>query len=608
MGGARKSAAAWLAEVKRHEREGDLFRAYDLAMQGLGRHPRDVALKHRAVVCLASTRATGQASELFTRLGLGSQEAIPPELRLEVACLEARLRKDTALASQGPARRRGLTEAAALYDACYRREAALANPEAYYPGVNAATLWLLAGRREVAATIARAVLKSLERAERDGGYFELVSAAEAHLVLGESERARGLMQRARREISGTADADYRGLASTVRQLTLVVDANRLDPALLAALAPPRVLHYTGHIIAPPGTPGRFPADQETRVRGEIEAMLDAGDFGFAYGSLAAGADILFAEAVLARGASLHVVLPFDRREFIAESVRRSGRGWVQRFRACLNGATSVRYATRDRYLGDDQLFTYCSQMAMGLALLRARFLATEAEQIAVWDGRGPGGLAGAAVDIANWRRSGRRTSRIDSGTTLRAAPVLHPGRAQRRTRAMLFGDMHGFSRLTDSQLPKFVEIVLGTFAAVVGRYRGELLLSNTWGDGLFLVFDDAGKAAGCALDLQEALAATDLTAHGLPATMGLRIGGHLGPVYTARDPVLRRDNFFGAHVSRAARIEPVTPERCVYVTETLAAVLALHNADAFECEYVGMTKAAKHYGRMRMFLLRRAAG
>ena len=38
-----------------------------------------------------------------------------------------------------------------------------------------------------------------------------------------------------------------------------------------------------------------------------------------------------------------------------------------------------------------------------------------------------------------------------------------------------------------------------------------------------------------------------------------------------------------------------------------AAVLALHNADQFECDYVGMTQAAKHYGRMRMFLLRRAA-
>jgi len=38
------------------------------------------------------------------------------------------------------------------------------------------------------------------------------------------------------------------------------------------------------------------------------------------------------------------------------------------------------------------------------------------------------------------------------------------------------------------------------------------------------------------------------------ADMALRLGGHLGPVYHARDPILERDNFFGAHVSRAARI------------------------------------------------------
>jgi class 3 adenylate cyclase len=248
---------------------------------------------------------------------------------------------------------------------------------------------------------------------------------------------------------------------------------------------------------------------------------------------------------------------------------------------------------------------------MGLALLRARFLATEAEQVAVWDGRRAGGLAGSAVDIANWRGTGRPFTRIDSRATRTgsalasvAAPV-----ARRSTRAMLFGDMHGFSKLTDSQLPVFVELVLGTFARVIARYRAadRRLFANTWGDGLFLVFEDAGQAASCALDLQEEVAALDFAAHGLPETMGLRLGGHLGPVYAARDPVLERDNFFGAHVSRAARIEPVTPERSVYVTETLAAVLALHNADQFECDYVGMTQAAKHYGRMRMFLLRRAA-
>jgi hypothetical protein len=42
------------------------------------------------------------------------------------------------------------------------------------------------------------------------------------------------------------------------------------------------------------------------------------------------------------------------------------------------------------------------------------------------------------------------------------------------------------------------------------------------------------------------------------------------------------------------------------VTETFAAVLALHNAAQFSCDYVGNTEMAKHYGRLRMFLLRRA--
>ena len=35
-------------------------------------------------------------------------------------------------------------------------------------------------------------------------------------------------------------------------------------------------------------------------------------------------------------------------------------------------------------------------------------------------------------------------------------------------------------------------------------------------------------------------------------------------------------------------------------------MLTIHNAHEFECQYVGMTRAAKRYGKMRMFLLRRA--
>jgi class 3 adenylate cyclase len=170
---------------------------------------------------------------------------------------------------------------------------------------------------------------------------------------------------------------------------------------------------------------------------------------------------------------------------------------------------------------------------------------------------------------------------------------------------MLFSDIHGFSGLRDEQLPRFIDAILNRCAEVTERNRKDIRFANTWGDGLFLVFEDAGKAAQCALELQEGLARLDLAAVGLPGHMGLRVGLHLGPVYEARDPILKRANFFGAQVSRTARVEPVTPEGCVYVTETMAAVLALHNADQFICQYVGMTEAAKHYGRMRMFLLGR---
>lgn len=607
-----RTARDWLAAARRYEREGELFQAYDIAMQGVARFPDDLRLKHRAVLCLASTNATTQAIQLFEELGLDLADSaiagLTPALRMDIPSLQARLRKDAALNTTGEARRAGLREAAALYEDCHQREAAADNPEAYYPEINAATLWLLADDRDAAARLAHDVLARLAARPGEPGYYELVSAAEARLVLGEVEAARALMVAARAGISGTVDRDYRGLASTIRQLRLVVGANRIDPSILTALAPPKVVHYCGHIIAAPGARGRFPANHEDRVRGEIERQLAAMDIGFAYGSLAAGADILFAEAILARGASLNLVLPFERREFIEASVRSSGKGWLRRFERCLAAATTVHYTTRDNYLGDNSLFTYCSQLAMGLALLSARYLATEAEQLAVWDGEAATGPAGTAVDVVNWRHSGYPSTRIDPGSTLSRQPASPSVRnSGRRTRAMLFGDIHGFSKLTDSQLPSFVARVLGASAAVINRYRRDILLANTWGDGLFLVFDDAGKAADCALDLQAAIAAVDLTAAGLPDDLALRLGGHLGPVYHARDPILERDNFFGAHVSRAARIEPVTPVGCIYVTEMLAAVLALHNADRFECDYVGMTQAAKRYGKMRMFLLRRRA-
>jgi class 3 adenylate cyclase/tetratricopeptide (TPR) repeat protein len=610
-----ETAVEWLEGAKRHERQGELFLAYDLVRQGLQRFPNDLALKHRAVLCLASSGATSKAAEELVRLGL---EPLPnislaTHLGLDLAALKPRLLKDAALATLGTSRTSALLKAAEAYAQVYEKAKQATNRDAYYPGVNAATLYLLGGQHDVACEFAQEVLAQLASAPAEQpNFYAIASELEAHLVLGNLDDARQCVETVRAAVQSTAQTDYRGLAAMVRQLRLIIEVKELGADWLELVAPRRVIHYLGHIISPPGVVGRFPAEKEPAVKAAIEKVLAEEDVGFGYGSLAAGADILFAEALLARGASLHLVLPFDRKEFVKVSVKPSGPAWIKRFAKCYRAAEktgTVRYATEDGYLGDDHLFGYCSQLAMGLALLRAQHLSAAAEQIGVWDGKPASGPVGTAVDVASWRSTGLPQKEIrvhGPPSPPRTAPGTDSERGiERRIRAMLFSDINGFSKLRDEQLPRFIDQILGSTARVIERNRGDIVFANTWGDGLFLVFDDAGKAAECALDLQEALANIDLKENGLPAEMGLRVGLHLGPVFAAHDPILNRDNFFGSHVSRTARIEPVAPKGCVYATETMAAVLALHSSTQFTCQYVGMTEAAKNYPPMRMFLLGR---
>jgi hypothetical protein len=387
-----RSLEAWLAEMNQHEREGELFQAYDVAMRGLIEHPDALELKHRAVLCLASTGATRQAVTKFATFALDGAAATAPnrKLRMDIATLKARLAKDAALARNGEERLSRLREAARLYEAAFVEAAAASNREAYYPGINAASLFLLAGSNKEATALARTVLEQLgSLPPEQRGYFECISEIEALLVLGRLDELRLRVKAARRLLAAPGAIGLRDLASTIRQLRLVVAANRLEDAWFAELAPPRVVHYLGHVISAPGGGGRFPAAQEGEIAAAIEARIAEAGIGFDYGSLAAGADILFAEALLRHGASLHVVLPFNRAEFVEISVRLAGNRWAERFEECLAAAESngtVDDATEDRYLGDDALFGYCSQLAMGLAILRADHLCTEAEQIAVWDG------------------------------------------------------------------------------------------------------------------------------------------------------------------------------------------------------------------------------
>jgi hypothetical protein len=111
---------------------------------------------------------------------------------------------------------------------------------------------------------------------------------------------------------------------------------------LSRSSPGQVLLFSGHMIDREGREvPRFPPEAEGAAAARIAAELDkldagAGALGITEG--ACGGDILFAEALLSRGASLELRLPLPEPDFISNSVAYPKKTpppdrWVERFRA-----------------------------------------------------------------------------------------------------------------------------------------------------------------------------------------------------------------------------------------------------------------------------------
>jgi adenylate cyclase len=549
-------------------------------------------LRYLAVLALAKAGATALARRKFSVLGLDTIDpsTITSQLVDDISALIPRLDKDMALRSAGDEKATWARRSAEGYEEAYRRSGSA------YLGQNAATMWLVAGNEDKAREMASDVL---EKASSGASYWDLVTDAECQLVLGNTSDAKKLLERAGKADDGDAAAR----ASTTRQLRIICRILELDPEFLDPIANPTVVHYAGHRIAPEGAEGRFMAGDEDRVAGELKNIFTENKVGIGFGSLAAGADILAAEALIEMGAELHVVLPFDRDEFIRASVAPAGEDWVNRFDVCLASASQVTTATSGEYLDDPTMFDFCSRIAMGDALVRADVLQTRAFQVAVWDGGGHGGPAGTEVDVARWRATGNETMIVEVGE---GAPppssLATPG--LRRIRGLVFADFAGFSTLSDAQTIIFQDTVMASLAKVVARFDDQMLSGRTWGDGVYLVFEDISAAAECALALQRAVDSIDFEGMGLPGLRGMRVAAHAAPVFEGWDPIGGIKLFYGSGVTKTARIEPRTPEGDVYVTHAFAALAVLGGQETFECNYVGTIQAAKSFGPVSLYSLR----
>jgi len=97
----------------------------------------------------------------------------------------------------------------------------------------------------------------------------------------------------------------------------------------------------------------------------------------------------------------------------------------------------------------------------------------------------------------------------------------------------------------------------------------------------------------------------------------MRIALHVGPVFEKMDPFTGYDNLYGAHVNRAARIEPVTDEGCIYASEQFIATLIEERSRKpgfnmsklpYTFTTIGTIPLAKDYGTQAVFLMKRRQG
>lgn len=618
----RRSARLYRDFGKRLIEEGHPTRAFELLREGVRVHPRDAAMRYLEALALARGGARRMASDRLQRL-LAAKD-LSRRLRVEALSLSGRLAKDAYQRTRPAARRRALArESAGLYTRAHDVDG---DP---FPGINAATMTLLSGNDRKSRGLARRVVertRSRLRRARDGEHWLWATLGEAHCLLGDLPQAIACYGKAVRRASRRAG----DVASMRRNLLLLAEKVDVADEILALLSVGEVLVFTGHMIDHPQReqPPRFPPGTalERRVIRAIEAELERLRPIAGYVSAACGSDLLFAECMLGRRRELHVVLPFDADDFRRTSVdfgQRGGKRWLKRFEAVLEGATEVHEVTGEPFLGDRVLFEFGSDVMQGLALNRARELGTGATALAVVDGDAKALPGGAVSFVREWTRAGREVRRVDLGTLReglssagsgsggrgrrrrRAGPASAGTRGRRRIRAMLFADVKNFSKLDEARSPEFFARFLNEVRGVLRRAKVRPAFINTWGDGLYVVFDRLPDAAEFATRLQRRMERVDWSAVGMPGDTAMRIGMHAGPVYRRRDPILGRTNFFGSHVTRAARIEPVTIPGCIYTSEPFAAALAAEPGHDFRFEYVGVEALAKGYDRCRLYRLER---
>jgi class 3 adenylate cyclase len=408
---------------------------------------------------------------------------------------------------------------------------------------------------------------------------------------------------------------------------------KVPGTVFQVLKPPSIAVFSGHNLDIIGQKiPIFPASLEDLALRGIETAVEKLQPQIGYTSLAAGGDILFAETLLKHGAELNIVLPFKREDFLAHRVAYAGPRWQTRAEHLLQHANSVNFATMEDFLGHQMLYRFGNYVLRGLAEIRANILETKPYLITLWHSK-ISSTPGTVSDFIDYWSDISTLHMIDLETLLQSevskieqmyadmphleyfapqTPVIEPDH-QRQIRCMLFSDFAGFSKIPDRSIGDFMQVI-EEISEDLAKNGIKAEVTNTWGDALFMVAERATDMALLGLTLRDAVHSS-LAKRRFPVPLDIRISLHAGPVFKEVDPFIQRENFYGGHINRAARLEPVTIIGQIFATQQFIALLQtelsiLRNENPhsplltrFKYRYVGTVELAKNYGTQPIYQL-----
>ncbi|WP_185961494.1 adenylate/guanylate cyclase domain-containing protein [Telmatospirillum sp. J64-1] len=649
----------WVAELREQIAEGQYFLAFDSYREAIATYPDSLPLSLLGVLALLRGGAVEEALRLLDPLEgrlatrtirsrrlvqaiqavvAGKTEAadallaeIRQGVRGDLGQLDDQetLRLAVQLHTEIWARVGGETILAHAYDLA---DEAFALSGRADDGLAAASLAALRGEGEQARKRAAEVAALCQGGE-DMDRERLLILGQAAILLGDA----GLSEDAFRRAVTLHPRHYPSIVRILRHLETLAQAGYAIPApVRSLLRPPRTVIFGGQSLDHPGmTEPCFPPEIEADLASVIAQRLDDLDAEVGYCSAGAGSDLLFIEAMLNRGAEVHISLPFAVEDFVAHRVAYAGPRWERRFRNALRLATSVSFATEERYLGHDVLFRFNNYLIEGMAQLQGEFHLSEPHLMVTLDYLAESGAGTVAdfmdawpditrlhvIDLEELREA--RASAPPSAPALFQPSVRPPPKPQalepeRVIRTMLFADIVGYSKLSEADLPALWRGLEGVRAKMEGRHK-PLRLLESWGDALYAVMDSSQDMLDYAFALLEAIEAMEPGESGLSRRIQLRVGLHAGPVFEGVHPLSGRTIVYGSHVSRAARIEPISLPGHIYASQQFVGMLkseensARHFADStgrsyarrFTCEYLGSLSLAKNYGRQPVYHIRK---